>query len=202
MDLKNCLKDCCNIFYQNVLKSIFEEMIFPNVDCAFLVRISSDCWMTKIGFVYQTNLFKLFRVRRSMWPDCKWNNWQIKSHEIPLESQLIAIIHALSNMSKYLSTYTVCLSIVKLCTEVNIAFNYIGMLTLVEKNAKSIFIYVMKYVPGFIWNLGINFTVFIKWIDKTWWNNRLLLVPSCYEVVAMVATMVAMVAPLWCHTLG
>ena len=36
-----------------------------------------------------------------MWPDCKWNNWQIKSHERPLESRLIAIIHALSNMSKY-----------------------------------------------------------------------------------------------------
>ena len=68
-------------------------------------------------------------------------------------------------------------------------------------NAKSIFIYVMKYVSGFIWKLGINFAVCIKWIDETWWNNRLLLVPNCYEVVAMVATMVAMVAPLWCHTL-
>ena len=60
---------------------------------------------------------------------------------------------------------------------------------------------VMKYVSGFIWKLGINFALFIKWIDETWWNNRLLLVPNCYEVVAMVATMVAMVAPLWCHTL-
>ena len=68
-------------------------------------------------------------------------------------------------------------------------------------NAKSIFIYVMKYVSGFIWKLGINFAVCIKWIDGTWWNNRLLLVPNCYEVVAMVATTVAMVAPLWCHTL-
>ena len=68
-------------------------------------------------------------------------------------------------------------------------------------NAKSIFIYVMKYVSGFIWKLGINFAVFIKWIDEAWWNIRLLLVPNCYEVVAMVATMVAMVAPLWCHTL-
>ena len=68
-------------------------------------------------------------------------------------------------------------------------------------NAKSIFIYVMKYVSGFNWKLGINFAVCIKWIDETWWNNRLLLVPNCYEVVAMVATMVAMVAPLWCHTL-
>ena len=68
-------------------------------------------------------------------------------------------------------------------------------------NAKSIFIYVMKYVSGFIWKLGINFAVCIKWIDETWWNNRLLLVPNCYEVVAMVATKVAMVAPLWCHTL-
>ena len=65
------------------------------------------------------------------------------------------------------------------------------------KNAKSIFIYVMKYVSGFIWKLGINFALFIKWIGETWWNNRLLLVPNCYEVVAMVATMVAMVAPLW-----
>ena len=68
-------------------------------------------------------------------------------------------------------------------------------------NAKNIFIYVMKYVSGFIWKLGINFAVCIKWIDETWWNDRLLLVPNCYEVVAMVATMVAMVAPLWCHTL-
>ena len=70
------------------------------------------------------------------------------------------------------------------------------------QNAKSIFIYVMKYVSGFIWKLGINFAVCIKWIYETWWNNRLLLVPNCYEVVAMVATMVAMVvAPLGCHTL-
>ena len=68
-------------------------------------------------------------------------------------------------------------------------------------NAKSIFIYVKKYVSGFIWKLGINFAVFTKWIGETWLNNRLLLVPNCYEVVAMVATMVAMVAPLWCHTL-
>ena len=68
-------------------------------------------------------------------------------------------------------------------------------------NAKSIFIYVMKYVSGFIWKLGIHFVVCIKWIDETWWNNRLLLVPNCYEVVAMVAIMVAMVARLWCHTL-
>ena len=59
----------------------------------------------------------------------------------------------------------------------------------------------MKYVSGFIWKLGINFAVCIMWIDETWWNNRLLLVPNCYEVVAMIATMVAMVAPLWCHTL-
>ena len=72
---------------------------------------------------------------------------------------------------------------------------------MLTKNAKSIFIYVMKHVSGFIWKLGINLAVFIKWIDVTWWNNRLLLVPNCYEVVAMVATMVAMVAPLWCHTL-
>ena len=69
------------------------------------------------------------------------------------------------------------------------------------QNAKSIIIYVTKYVSGFIWKFGINFAVCIKWIDETWWNNRLLLVPNCYEVVVMVATMVAMVALLWCHTL-
>ena len=51
----------------------------------------------------------------------------------------------------------------------------------------------MKYVSGFIWKLGINFSVFIKWIDETWLNNRLLLVPNCYEVVAMVATMITIV---------
>ena len=44
------------------------------------------------------------------------------------------------------------------------------------KNAKSKLIYVMKYVSGFIWKLGINFVVCIKWIDKVWWNNRSLLV--------------------------
>ena len=66
---------------------------------------------------------------------------------------------------------------------------------------KMYIIYVMKYMSGFIWKLGINFAVFIKWIDETWWDNQLLLVPNCYEVVAMVATMVAMVALLWCHTL-
>ena len=59
----------------------------------------------------------------------------------------------------------------------------------------------MKYVSGFIWKFGINFAVCIKWVDETWWNNLLLLVPNCYDEVAMVATMVAMVAPLWCHTL-
>ena len=69
------------------------------------------------------------------------------------------------------------------------------------QNAKSIFIYVMKYLSDFIWKLRINFSVCINWIDRTWWNNRLLLVPNCYEVVAMMATMVAMVAPLLCHTL-
>ena len=36
----------------------------------------------------------------------------------------------------------------------------------------------MKYVSGFIWKLGINFAVFIKWIGETWWNNRLLLLWS------------------------
>ena len=53
----------------------------------------------------------------------------------------------------------------------------------------------MKYVSGFISKLGINFAICIKWIDETWWNNRLLLVLNCYEVVAMVATMVA----IWLH---
>ena len=33
------------------------------------------------------------------------------------------------------------------------------------QNTKSIFIYIMKYVSGFIWKLGINFAVCIKWID-------------------------------------
>ena len=33
----------------------------------------------------------------------------------------------------------------------------------------------------FLWKLGINFAVFIKWIDETWWNNRLLLEPNCYR---------------------
>ena len=59
------------------------------------------------------------------------------------------------------------------------------------KNAKNIFIYVMKYVCGFIWKLGITFAVCIKWID-----NRLLLVPNYYEAVAMVATMVAVFGDL------
>ena len=36
-------------------------------------------------------------------------------------------------------------------------------------------------------NMGINSAVCIKWIDETL-NNRLLSVPNCYEVVAMVAT--------------
>ena len=35
------------------------------------------------------------------------------------------------------------------------------------QNAKSIFIYVMKYVSGFIWKLGINFAVFYQ-VD---WGN-------------------------------
>ena len=70
-----------------------------------------------------------------------------------------------------------------------------------NENAKSTFIYVMKYLSVFILNLGIKYAFYIKWIDETRWNNRLLFVPSCYEVVAMVATMVVMVAPLWCHTL-
>ena len=46
----------------------------------------------------------------------------------------------------------------------------------------------MKYVSVFISKLGINYAVSIKWIDETWQNNLLLLVPNCYEVVAMVAT--------------
>ena len=40
-------------------------------------------------------------------------------------------------------------------------------------------------MSGFIWKLGIDFAVCIKWIDETWWNNRLLLVPNCYEVVVI-----------------
>ena len=50
------------------------------------------------------------------------------------------------------------------------------------------FIYVMKYIYASILQLGINSVVYIKWNDETWLNNRLLLVPNCYEVVAMVAT--------------
>ena len=78
---------------------------------------------------------------------------------------------------------------------------FLLLLHMLIQNAKSIFIYVINYVSGFIWKLGIDFAVCIKWIDETWWNNRLQLVPNCYEVVAMVATIVATVAPLWCHTL-
>ena len=51
-----------------------------------------------------------------------------------------------------------------------------------------IYIYVMKYVSVFISKLGINSAVCFKWIDETCWNNLLLLVPNCYEVIAMVAT--------------
>ena len=40
----------------------------------------------------------------------------------------------------------------------------------------------MKYVYMFISNLRIN-SVYVKWIDKNWYNNLLLLFPNCYEVV-------------------
>ena len=53
---------------------------------------------------------------------------------------------------------------------------------------KNIIIYVMTCVSVFIFEFGINSAVCIKWIDETCWNNLLLLVPHCYEVVAMVAT--------------
>ena len=46
----------------------------------------------------------------------------------------------------------------------------------------------MKYVSVFISKFGINSSVCIKSINKTWWNNLSLLVSNCYEVVAMVAT--------------
>ena len=42
-----------------------------------------------------------------------------------------------------------------------------AFITHANLNAKSIFIYMMKYVSGFIWKLEINFAVFIKWIDET-----------------------------------
>ena len=49
-------------------------------------------------------------------------------------------------------------------------------------------IHVIKYVSVFILKLGINYAVCIMWIDETWLKKLLLLVPNCYEVVAMVAT--------------
>ena len=61
----------------------------------------------------------------------------------------------------------------------------------------------MKYVSGFISKLGINFAICIKWIDETWWNNRLLL----YSAQLLWGGRYGcnngryMVAPLWCHTL-
>ena len=65
---------------------------------------------------------------------------------------------------------------------------------------QKVYSFMWWNMSGFIRKLGNNFAICITWIDETWWNNRLLLVPNCCEVVAMVATMVAMVAPLWCHT--
>ena len=50
------------------------------------------------------------------------------------------------------------------------------------------FIYVVKYVFVFISKLGINSAACMKGIDETCWNNRLLLLSNCYEVVTMVAT--------------
>ena len=44
-------------------------------------------------------------------------------------------------------------------------------------------IYVVKYVSIFISNLRINYVVYVKWIDNIWYNNLLLLLPNCYEVV-------------------
>ena len=45
----------------------------------------------------------------------------------------------------------------------------------------------MKYVSVFMSKLGSNPAVCFRWIDKTWWNNRLLLVSNRYQVVAMVS---------------
>ena len=47
---------------------------------------------------------------------------------------------------------------------------------------------MIKYVPAFISKLEINFAVFNNGVDETCRNNRLLFVPSCYEVVVLVAT--------------
>ena len=59
------------------------------------------------------------------------------------------------------------------------------------QNARTIFIYVMKYVSVSFQNLYE--------VDR--WNNLLLSVPNRYEVVAMVQQVLAVVASLWYHTL-
>ena len=41
----------------------------------------------------------------------------------------------------------------------------------------------MKYVSIFISNLRIDSAVYVKWIDNIWFNNLLLLLLNCYEVV-------------------
>ena len=52
-------------------------------------------------------------------------------------------------------------------------------------NPRSIFVYVMKYVSVFFSKWGINSAVYVESIDENLLNNMLLLVPSCYEVVAI-----------------
>ena len=46
---------------------------------------------------------------------------------------------------------------------------------------------MIKYVFDIFSKLGIKFAVCINWIDDICWKNLLMLVPSCCEVVVMVA---------------
>ena len=55
-------------------------------------------------------------------------------------------------------------------------------------NSQSILIDVLKYVSVSISKLKINSAVCINSIDETCWNNLLLFVPNCNEVVTMVST--------------
>ena len=58
----------------------------------------------------------------------------------------------------------------------------------------------MKYVSVFMSNLRIYPAGCIKWIDWIQWNNRPLLVPNCYEVVAVVAISVRYGCIIVMHT--
>ena len=52
------------------------------------------------------------------------------------------------------------------------------------------------------WSSGLSHDQNPGLRPRFWRNTRLLMVPNCYEVVAMVATMVAMVVPLWCKAVS